>query len=64
MDDDKKLELINLSAVDFESFEGQFETLNPTEKMEFKNFIEKVQNYLNASEQKKMEDVTGFQSPS
>ena len=63
MDDNRKLELIKLSATDFESFERQFETLSPTETMEFKNFIEKVQDYLNTSEQKKMEDVTGFPSP-
>ena len=64
MDDEKKLELIKLSAKDFESFKEQFETLNPTEKMEFKNYMEKIQEFLTDNENKKMEDVTGFPPPS
>lgn len=64
MDNDKKLKLIKLSAVDFESFKKKFETLSPTQKMEFKNFIQEVQDYLNAIEKKKMRNITGFPSPS
>lgn len=64
MDDEQRLELIKLSAADFESFKTKFETLSPTEKMEFKNYMEKIQNYLQDNENKKMEDVTGFPPPS
>ena len=39
MDNDKKLKLIKLSAEDFKTFKTQFETLSPTEKMEFKNYM-------------------------
>ena len=60
MDDNKRLELIRLSAIDFEAFKKQFEILSPTERMEFKNYIERVQDYIKDNENKKMEEVTGF----
>ena len=63
MDDNKRLELIRLSAIDFEAFKKQFEILSPTERMEFKNYIERVQDYIKDNENKKMEDVTGFPAP-
>ena len=63
MDDNKRLELIRLSATDFEAFKKQFEILSPAERMEFKNYIERVQGYINDNENKKMEDVTGFPAP-
>ena len=63
MDDNKRLELIRLSATDFEAFTKQFEILSPTERMEFKNYIERVQDYIKDNENKKMEDVTGFPAP-
>ena len=63
MDDNKRLELIRLSATDFEAFKKQFEILSPSERMEFKNYIERVQDYIKDNENKKMEDVTGFPAP-
>ena len=63
MDDNKRLELIRLSATDFEAFTKQFEILSPTERMEFKNYIERVQDYIKDNENKKMEDVSGFPAP-
>ena len=63
MDDNKRLELIRLSATDFEAFKKQFEILSPTERMEFKNYIERVQDYIKDNENKKMEDVSGFPAP-
>ena len=63
MDDNRRLELIKLSAIDFEAFKKQFEILSPTERMEFKNYIERVQDYIKDNEDKKMEDVTGFPAP-
>ena len=63
MDDNKRLELIRLSATDFEDFKKQFEILSPTERMEFKNYIERVQDYIKDNENKKMEDVSGFPAP-
>lgn len=63
MDNDKKLKLIKLSAEDFKTFKTQFETLSPTEKMEFKNYVGKVQDFLKDNENKKMEAVTGFPTP-
>ena len=63
MDDNKRLELIRLSATDFEAFKKQFEILSPAERMEFKNYIERVQDYIKDNENKKMEDVTGFPAP-
>ena len=63
MDDDKKLELIRLSAVDFESFKKRFEILPPAAQMDFKNHMERVQDYLKDNENKKMKDVTGFPPP-
>jgi len=63
MDDNKRLELIRLSAIDFEAFKKQFEILSPTERMEFKNYIERVQDYIKDNENKKMEDVSGFPAP-
>ena len=63
MDDNKRLELIRLSAIDFEAFKKQFEILSPTERMEFKNYIERVQDYIKDNENKKMEDVSGFPPP-
>ena len=63
MEDNKKLELIRLSAIDFEAFKKQFEILSPTERMEFKNYIERVQDYIKDNENKKMEDVSGFPPP-
>ena len=63
MEDNKKLELIRLSAIDFKAFKKQFEILSPTERMEFKNYIERVQDYIKDNEDKKMEDVTGFPAP-
>ena len=63
MDDNKRLELIRLSAIDFEAFKNQFEILSPAERMEFKNYIERVQDYIKDNENKKMEDVSGFPAP-
>ena len=63
MDDNKRLELIRLSATDFEAFKKQFEILSPTERMEFKNYIKRVQDYIKDNENKKMEDVSGFPPP-
>ena len=63
MDDNKRLELIRLSAIDFEAFNKQFEILSPTERMEFKNYIERVQDYIKDNENKKMQDVSGFPAP-
>ena len=63
MDDNKRLELIRLSAIDFEAFKKQFEILSPTERMEFKNYIKRVQDYIKDNENKKMEDVSGFPPP-
>ena len=63
MDDNKRLELIRLSATDFEAFKKQFEILSPTERMEFKNYIERVQDYIKDNENKKMQDVSGFPAP-
>ena len=63
MDDNKRLELIRLSAIDFEAFKNQFEILSPAERMEFKNYIERVQDYIKDNEDKKMEYVTGFPAP-
>jgi hypothetical protein len=63
MEDNKRLELIRLSAMDFEAFKKQFEILSPSERMEFKNYIERVQDYIKDNENKKMEDVTGFPAP-
>ena len=63
MDDNKRLELIRLSATDFEAFKKQFEILSPTERMEFKNYIQRVQDYIKDNENKKMEDVSGFPAP-
>ena len=63
MDDNKRLELIRLSAIDFEAFKKQFEILAPAERMEFKNYIERVRDYIKDNENKKMEDVTGFPAP-
>ena len=63
MEDNKRLELIRLSAIDFEAFKKQFEILSPAERMEFKNYIERVQDYIKDNENKKMEDVTGFPAP-
>ena len=63
MDDNKRLELIRLSAIDFEAFRKQFEILSPTERMEFKNYIKRVQDYIKDNENKKMEDVSGFPAP-
>ena len=63
MDDNKRLELIRLSAIDFEAFKKQFEILSPTERTEFKNYIKRVQDYIKDNENKKMEDVTGFPAP-
>ena len=63
MDDNKRLELIRLSAIDFEAFKNQFEILSPAERMEFKNYIERVQDYIKDNENKKMQDVSGFPAP-
>ena len=63
MNDDKRLELIRLSAVDFEYFKNQFEILPPAEQMDFKNYLERVQNYIKDNENKKMENITGFPAP-
>ena len=63
MEDNKKLELIRLSAIDFKAFKKQFEILSPAERMEFKNYIERVQDYIKDNENKKMEDVSGFPGP-
>jgi hypothetical protein len=49
--------------MDFEAFKKQFEILSPAERMEFKNYIERVQDYIKDNENKKMEDVTGFPAP-
>ena len=63
MDDNKRLELIRLSAIDFEAFKKEYEILSPTERMEFKNYIKRVQDYIKDNENKKMEDMTGFPAP-
>ena len=63
MDDNTRLELIRLSAIDFESFKKEFEILPPAEQMDFKNYLERVQDYIKDNENKKMEDVTGFPAP-
>ena len=64
IDDDKRLELIKLSAEDFESFKKQFEILSPTEKIVFKQYLEQIQKFLQNNENSKIEDVTGFPPPS
>ena len=64
VNDDKRLELIRLSATDFESFKKLLEILSPVEQMDFKNYMEKVQEFLKENENKKMEVVTGFPPPS
>jgi hypothetical protein len=64
MNDDKRLELIRLSATDFESFKNLFETLSPAEQMDFKNYMKNVQEFFKENENKKMEAVTGFPPPS
>lgn len=63
MDDDKRFELIRLSAIDFESFKKQFEILPPAEQMDFKNYLNRIQDYIKDNENKKMENVTGFPPP-
>ena len=63
MDNDKRLELIRLSATDFESFKKQFETLPPAKQMDFKNHMKKIHAYLNDNENRKIENITGFPSP-
>ena len=63
MDDDKRLDLIRLSATDFESFKKQFEILPPAERMDFKNYLGRVQDFIKYNENKKMENVTGFPAP-
>jgi hypothetical protein len=64
MDNDKRFELIRLSATDFESFRKQFETLPPAKQMDFKNHMEKIHAYLKDNENNKMKSITGFPPPS
>ena len=64
MDNDEKLELIKLSATDFDGFKQKFETLTLVEQTEFKQYMEMVQDYLKNNENRKIQDKTGFPPPS
>ena len=64
MDNDEKLDLIKLSATDFNGFKKRFETLTLSEQTEFKQYMEMIQEYLRDNEKKRVEEVTGFPPPS
>jgi uncharacterized SAM-dependent methyltransferase len=63
MDKKSKLDLIKLSAIDFEGFKKKFETLSFTEQAEFNQHIDLIQTYLKANERQRIEDRTGFPPP-
>jgi hypothetical protein len=46
MDEMKRLELLKLQAKDSAAFTKQFETLTTDEQVNFKEYMEKVQDYL------------------
>ena len=63
MDNNEKLDLIKLSATDFEGLKKKFSTLTLVEQTEFKQYIETLQGYLTENEKKKIEERTGFPPP-
>ena len=64
MNNEEKLELIRLSATNFEGFKKKFETLSPSEQTEFKNHMEMLQDYLKKNYRQRIEERTGFPPPS
>ena len=63
MDNNEKLELIKISAIDFEGFKKKYITLTLSEQNSFNAYIETIQNYLKDIEKKRIEEKTGFPPP-